>query len=152
MKMNLDFSLIERYKNIVDFKELDKSPPLLLMHNNTVEYRLGINPIVVNDRRKISYAVRRWNETINKIYISASEAQIYEDVNTVEKLYVLGVLYPDTYLLSSIIPNPPQIPKVFGYKKGNDIVLVKRDFMTRRLYVDMIEMVAKAVIVKDLEK
>jgi len=152
MKINLDFFLIERYRNVVDFKELDKLSPLVLMHNNTVEYRLGINPIVVHDKRKISYAVRKWNEILDKIYISASEARIYEDVNAVEKLYVLGVLYPDTYLLSSIIPNPPHIPEVFGYKKGDDIVLVKRDFMTRRLYVDMVEMVAKAVIVKDSEK
>jgi len=139
---NIDMQIILRYANLVNFNNIDFMQPFVLAHDNVIEYVEGTNPKILFDATSIRFAVRRWNKIIELISLNATESV------DVDKLYVLGYMYPSTYIVSSIMPRLPYVAEVFGYMHDDNLVLVKRNYTTRKLYVEILKKLAKAVIVK----
>jgi len=143
---NMNIQMMLRYSSLIDLNNIDSMQPFVIAHDNVIDYIEGVNPKIFFDTTTVKLATRKWNKIIELISLNAVE---YVDTD-IDKLYVLGHMYPDIYIVSSIIPRPPHIAEYFGYVHGNNIVLVKRSYTTRKLYIEILKKLAKSVIVKPI--
>jgi len=142
----LDYQLLQRYSKLVDFDSIDIMPPFVVAHDNVIDYISGTNPRIIFDINSVRQAAKRWHKILELLSLNAEEAA---DIN-VDKMYVLGYMYPDTYIISSIKPQLPYIAELFGFVKGDSVVIVRRSHATRKLYIEILKRLAKSVIVKPI--
>jgi len=136
-----DFQVIRRYSALVDLNHIDMMPPFVVAHENVIDFITGENPNVIYNKYGVRQAVKRWNKILELISLNSEEIQELK----VDRLYVLGFMYPDTYIVSSIVPRLPYVAEVFGVARNGTIMLVRRN---RKLYIEVLKKLSRAVIVK----
>lgn len=144
LEVCLDFNFIRRYRKFgVDINHLSELYPLVVRHRNIVDYILGANPEVVTDRHEIAKAMKKWKamiDTINTYGVSDALPSAG---------FVIGFYYPNIYVVSSRLPEIPHVPDWVGVVVENEPVIVKKSDVQnmRRLYVEILKVVSRAVIV-----
>lgn len=139
----LDRTIIERYGI-----NLENYDTVAVRHRNIVEYINGTRPEILTDFTNVRKAVRDFMKAHNIISEYGSRRVCLSG-----KLFVLAFLYPNVYIVSTIMPRIPDFPSAFGVLyKGPDedkcILVSNITQKTRQVYVKTLRYVSRAVIVK----
>ena len=135
--------ILDRYReNGIRFDKLPYlKPGFVLYHDSIIDYVTGRNAKVKYGSRK---ETKEWRSLIKLIKLLGSPR------NPNSEEYVLGFLYPDTFLISSSLPSIGTIPKFVGIRKKDVVYTINSSDMPdfRVFYIKrVLKTVSSSVIV-----